>query len=474
MMAVNVAKGGPVFLLGGRRLIKKDSSHDKEFISHVDFCKAGLQWTPRLKKQHIRSPAVCCRSFSGNKNLKAIAEKGRKFIQQCPKGALSCPCNEKVLLFDVERITHTVNCSNSSSSSPLISNEDSVDDTFSKQYDSDPSIRPDEPLRSPDKVPTSSSTAQFQANLPVRRKFKGNRFLWWLKLRSNFNTAFERFFKSEIRRRAFVTVTLLIVSRIGYFIPLPGFDRRALPSDYLGFVSGRIEELGDLGSEMKLSIFQLGISPYLLASMGMQLACHLIPSLVKLRTKGFDGHAKIKKYTFRLTLLFAILESLAIAYYSLPYAVCAAGNTFRHMTITTSLLTFGAMTLHWISEKITTAGFGEGSSLIVCLSILTGYANSLQQIARSITYDISGCSALCLLLVSSFTITLWAVVVNEGRRKIKMQYVDLALMQNSGRLRGLPEVEPYIPFNINPTGMQPILTTSYLLAFPGIVARYLS
>lgn len=101
------------------------------------------------------------------------------------------------------------------------------------------------------------------------KKFK-NKYLGLVRLGSEINNAAESFFKSEIRRRLFITVVLVIASRVGYFIPLPGFDRRLIPEDYLGFVSGSVEELGDLSTELKLSVFQLGISPYIFASIIMQ------------------------------------------------------------------------------------------------------------------------------------------------------------------------------------------------------------
>lgn len=130
---------------------------------------------------------------------------------------------------------------------------------------------------------------------PKPKMFK-NRFLNFVRLGSVVNNAAESFFKSEIRRRLFVTAVLIVMSRIGYFIPLPGFDRRLIPENYLSFVSGSVDELGDLTAELKLSLFQLGISPQIGASILMQVLCHLVPSLVKLRKEGLDGHEKIKSY----------------------------------------------------------------------------------------------------------------------------------------------------------------------------------
>ncbi|PON55292.1 SecY/SEC61-alpha family [Parasponia andersonii] len=108
-------------------------------------------------------------------------------------------------------------------------------------------------------------------NLPSRPKMFRNRFLNFVRLSSVLNNAAGSFFKSEIRRRLFVTALLIVISRVGYFIPLPGFDRRLIPQDYLSFSSGSADELGDFTGELKLSLFQLGVGPQIMASIIMQM-----------------------------------------------------------------------------------------------------------------------------------------------------------------------------------------------------------
>ncbi|RVW54929.1 Preprotein translocase subunit SCY2, chloroplastic [Vitis vinifera] len=198
--------------------------------------------------------------------------------------------------------------------------------------------------------------------LQPRTKMFRNRFLNFARLGSVLNNAAESFFKSEIRRRLFVTAVLLVISRVGYFIPLPGFDRRLMPEDYLSFVSGSVDELGDFAGELKLSLFQLGISPQIAASILMQVLCHVVPSLVKLRKEGLDGHEKIKSYIWWISLGFAILEALVLACYSLTYSVYAASHRVKHVMVTTLFLVCGAMTMTWICDKISESGFGISSA----------------------------------------------------------------------------------------------------------------
>lgn len=318
-----------------------------------------------------------------------------------------------------------------------------------------------------------SSDRNEQSLQPKAKAFK-NRFLNFVRFGSVLNAAAETFFKSEIRRRLCITAVLLVISRVGYFIPLPGFDRRLIPENYLSFVSGSVEELRDWMPELKLSLFQLGISPQIAASILMQVLCHVIPSLVKLRKEGLDGHEKIKSYIWWISLGFAILEALILACYSLPYSVYAASFRVKHVMVTTSLLVCGAMTMTWICDKISESGFGQGSSLIICVGILTGYTETLYKMLTQLSVNAFTWWPYVVAVVGIFTmVTMWAVLVTEGCRKIKLQYYGFKLASSAREQSPIIEVEPYIPFNINPSGMQPVLTTSYLLAFPGILASLL-
>ncbi|KAK4775028.1 hypothetical protein SAY86_009963 [Trapa natans] len=301
-----------------------------------------------------------------------------------------------------------------------------------------------------------------------------NIFLNLVRISSVLNNATESFFKSEIRRRLFVTAVLIVMSRVGYFIPLPGFDRRLMPQDYLSFGSASVDELGDFAAKLKLSFFQLGISPHIMASIIMQVLCHVVPSLVKLRKEGLDGHEKIKSYIWWSSLCFSILQAVAVSYSALPYSIYAASNSFKHVVVTTLLLACGAMTTTWICDTISESGFGQGSSLIICVGILTGYKETMFKMLSQLSGSAMNWWPYMLAVLGIFTlVTMWAVIVTEGCRKVKLQYYGFKLASSARGDSPVTEVEPYIPFNINPSGMQPVLTTSYLLAFPSILASIL-
>ncbi|CAN1176800.1 Preprotein translocase subunit SCY2, chloroplastic [Linum perenne] len=139
--------------------------------------------------------------------------------------------------------------------------------------------------------------------------------------------------------------------------------------------------------------------------------------------------------------------------------------------LTTLLLVCGAMTVTWICDTITESGFGQGSSLIICVGILTGYTDTLYKMLSHLSGSVSTWWPYALGLLGIFTVvTMWAVVVTEGCRKIKLQYYGFKLASAAREDSPVTEVEPYILFNINPSGMQPLLTTTYLLAVPSIIA----
>ncbi|OEL34462.1 Preprotein translocase subunit SCY2, chloroplastic [Dichanthelium oligosanthes] len=262
-----------------------------------------------------------------------------------------------------------------------------------------------------------------------------NRFLDLARLGAVVEGAAEAFFCSEIRRRLAVTAALIVLSRVGYFIPLPGFDRRLIPDSYLSFAPLPADDLVDFSSELKLSFFQLGISHQISASIVMQMVAIF----------GFCNCG-----CFYCIMLFPTVFSICckLQTYQLINEWGTSGldsvQVVKHIIITSLLLVLGAMSMTWICDTISESGFGNFSK---CWPYILGVAGIFMML------------------------TMGAVLVTEGCRKIKLQYYGFKLASGAGNeSTPVTEVEPYIPFNINPTGMQPLLTTSYLLAFPSIMA----
>lgn len=304
-----------------------------------------------------------------------------------------------------------------------------------------------------------------------RKHFK-NRFLLLANLGTTIRKQLESFFKSEIRQRAIVTVLMLIAVRAGHFIPLPGYDRRFMPGDYLSYPSGAGEGVADLGSEMRLSLFQLGIGPYMGASIIMQVLCYIVPQLIRLRKEGSEGVKRIKQYTERLAFAIAVVQAFIISMQSLSYSIYAAESRFRFMMTSTALMSVGALLINWICNQITESGFGQGPSLFICVNILTGYADALYKVISGLIYGGGNWGPTVFALFGfSLCFTVCAVLTSAGQRKVKLQYYNFGLAPTAGAGRLTTEVEPYIPFNINPTGMQPLLATTILMSLPGFFAR---
>ncbi|KAL6610014.1 hypothetical protein ACP70R_039983 [Stipagrostis hirtigluma subsp. patula] len=313
----------------------------------------------------------------------------------------------------------------------------------------------------------------------VGRKAAGyrNRFLDLARLGAVAEGAAEAFFRSEIRRRLAVTAVLIVLSRVGYFIPLPGFDRRLIPDSYLSFAALPADDLGDFSSELKLSFFQLGISHQISASIVMQVLCHVLPSLEKLRKEGLDGHEKIKGYMCMVAVIgFCNCGCFyCVMLFPAVLNICCKLQMIlvKHIIVTTLLLVLGAMSLTWICDTISESGFGTWLiSDYLCGNFDWVHKYSAQDDNSIFSRNIFKYWPYILGITGVFmTLTMGAVLVTEGCRKIKLQYYGFKLASNAGD-ESVPvtEVEPYIPFNINPTGMQPLLTTSYLLAFPSIMA----
>ncbi|KAI5061015.1 hypothetical protein GOP47_0023520 [Adiantum capillus-veneris] len=304
-----------------------------------------------------------------------------------------------------------------------------------------------------------------------RKRFK-NRFLLLAKLGTTIRKKLESFFKSEIRQRALVTVLMLIAVRAGHFIPLPGYDRRFMPGDYLSYPSGAGEGVADLGSEMRLSLFQLGIGPYMGASIIMQVLCYIVPQLIRLRKEGSEGIKRIKQYTERLAFAIAVVQAFIISMQSMPYSVYTAESRLKYLVTSVSLMSLGAVVINWICNQITESGFGQGPSLFICVNILTGYADSLYKVISGLIYGGGNWGPNVFALFGfSLCFTVCAVLTSAGQRRVKLQYYHFGLAPTAGAGRLTTEVEPYIPFIINPTGMQPLLATTILMSLPGFFAR---
>src|SRR5215210_5779331 len=272
----------------------------------------------------------------------------------------------------------------------------------------------------------------------------------------------------ELRRKLLFTAAILVLYRLGAFVPLPGLNRESLAafqdqlsgnafSGLFGVFSG--------GAFNNLSVFSLGIMPYITASIVIQLMTVAVPRLQELAKEGETGQQKITQYTRYFTLALALIQSLAMILFFRSGQAGAGVLTNAtaidiHLIVIT--LTAGTMLIMWMGELITQRGLGNGISLIISAAILSQAPAGIQSLIESgNVLNIIILGILAVLIVAAI------VFVNEGQRRIPITYAK----RQVGR-RMSQGGTTYLPLKVNMAGVIPIIFASSLLIFPTILAQF--
>jgi preprotein translocase subunit SecY len=290
-----------------------------------------------------------------------------------------------------------------------------------------------------------------------------------------FFQAFANLFRIEdLRKRLFFTLALLAVYRIGAHIPTPGINTAVLETL---FQQGQNSVLGifDLfsgGNFRRLTIFALGIMPYITSSIILQLMTVVFPYLERLQKEGELGRRKITQYTRYLTIALSIVQSFTIASalqsqtFSGQSLVYHPGISFILMTILT--LTTGSAFIMWLGEQISERGIGNGMSLIIFVGIVVGLPRAildLYQKASTRAWGPFTPIALILLIALMIAVVAFIVFVEGAQRRIPVQYAKRVV----GR-RVMGGQSSYLPLRVNSGGVIPPIFASSLLAFPPTIA----
>jgi preprotein translocase subunit SecY len=273
-----------------------------------------------------------------------------------------------------------------------------------------------------------------------------------------------------LRGRLLVTVGMLILVRLGVFIPVPGIDRVAfqqgIQNNGLGAIIGFLDILAG-GGISALGIFALGILPYINASIILQLLTAAIPQLEDLqKNEGEAGRRKISQITRYVALGWAVIQSLGIAFLVNRYAE-NPGTPF--ITATVLALTAGSMFVMWVGELITERGIGNGASLLIFVSIVSTLPTSLGQtfaLAQSGNRGVVG--GVIILLLVFLVMIVGIVFVQEGTRRIPI----ISARRQVGRRLYL-EKSSYLPLRLNQGGVMPIIFASAVLILPASLAQIL-
>lgn len=284
----------------------------------------------------------------------------------------------------------------------------------------------------------------------------------------------EIFSLPELRKRILMTLFLLAVFRIGAYVPTPGIDGEAL-SQFFARTEGSILGFFDMftgGALSKLTVFALGVMPYISASIIMELLAAVVPYIGELKKRGSEGREKITKHTRYLTVAISLVQGLFIAI-GIETMIAPDGSpvvfiggwSFRLITALT--LTTGTVFLMWLGEKITSFGVGNGMSLIIMAGIISTFPSALTN-----TYGLMSAGQLQLIpLIIALGIMLFAfiaiVFMEISQRRLPIQYV------RKGTIGGKAETtSSYLPLRINPAGVIPIIFASTLITTPATIATF--
>ena len=266
----------------------------------------------------------------------------------------------------------------------------------------------------------------------------------------------------DLRKRILFMLALLGVYRIGAHIPTPGIDSAAL-ANFFSQASGTLFGFLDLftgGNFRRLTIFALGIMPYITASIILQLLTVVWPYLEKLSKEGELGRRKITTYTRYLTVVLSAVQSAGIAIaFQRQGVVVNLGIGFILMTMLT--LTTGTAFIMWLGEQITDRGIGNGMSLIIFAGIVVGLPRAIGDIYEKISTNEWSVLTLLVLVAVMIAVVAFIVLVERGQRRIPVQYAKRVV----GR-RVLGGQSTHLPLRVNTGGVIPVIFASSILTFP--------
>jgi preprotein translocase subunit SecY len=290
-------------------------------------------------------------------------------------------------------------------------------------------------------------------------------------------SGFQNIFKiPELKRRILFTAALLIVYRIGVHVPVPGIDAAALAS-FFARAKGTLLGLFDMfsgGALERLSVFALGIMPYISASIILQLLTVVIPHLEQLKKEGEQGRKKITQYTRYGTVLLSLIQGFGIAVglesMSAPGGapvVISPGWSFRLLTVIT--LTAGTAFIMWLGEQITERGIGNGISLIIFTGIVCRLPAAISNSFRLMRTGEMSIFIMLILVVMMVAVVAFIIFVEQGQRRIPVQYAKRVV----GR-RMYGGQSTHLPLKINTSGVIPPIFASSIIMFPATIANFIN
>ncbi|MEU6439037.1 preprotein translocase subunit SecY [Streptomyces sp. NPDC047046] len=293
-------------------------------------------------------------------------------------------------------------------------------------------------------------------------------------------TAFARAFKTpDLRKKLLFTLGIIVIYRLGTHVPIPGVNYKNVQTclDQANTNSGLfgLVNLFSGGALLQITIFALGILPYITSSIILQLLTVVIPRLEALKKEGQSGTAKITQYTRYLTVALAVLQGTGLVATARSGAIfqgCSvAGDIVPDQSIFTTVvmvltMTAGTATVMWLGELITDRGIGNGMSILMFVSIAAGFPGSLWAIKKGGDLADGWIEFGTVILVGLVMVAL-VVFVEQAQRRIPVQYAKRMI----GR-RSYGGTSTYIPLKVNQAGVIPVIFASSLLYIPALIVQF--
>ncbi|REE03831.1 preprotein translocase subunit SecY [Citricoccus nitrophenolicus] len=286
-------------------------------------------------------------------------------------------------------------------------------------------------------------------------------------------SAIARVFRTpDLRRKIWFTLGIVVIYRIGAFVPAPGVDYGTVQVCLdQGNTTGGLYSFVNMfsgGAMLQVSVFALGIMPYITAAIIVQLLRVVIPRFEELQKEGAQGQSKLTQYTRYLTVALALLNATTIVSLARTGALLGCNlpivpdDSLPVLLLMIATLTSGTVLIMWLGELITERGVGNGMSLLIFLSIAAGFPAGLGQIWSTQGWRVFGIVMIVGLL------TIMAVVfVEESQRRVPVQYAKRQI----GR-RTVGGTSTYIPIKVNMAGVIPVIFASSIMMLPGILIQF--
>ena len=273
----------------------------------------------------------------------------------------------------------------------------------------------------------------------------------------------------ELRRRLLFVLIGVLVYRLGAYVPVPGIDPVKL-ADFFRSEGNSFFGLFNMfsgGAFSRMTIFALGIMPYISASIIVQLLTAILPSFGDLKKEGQAGQRKLTQYTRYGTLLLSLFQSLGMAKFMVSQGFVVYDQTLFYILATITLTT-GTLFLMWLGEQMTERGIGNGISLLIFSSIVSGIPTALFHTFEQSRQGNISLLGLLLILIVIAAVTLFVVFVERAQRRITVNYPN----RQQGKKMMAAQQFSHLPLKINMAGVIPPIFASSILLFPETISRW--